>query len=67
MNKYYQILSYKSIRWPLLRIPDPSPWRSVKTLNQLCFWPMGFTVVEKYVDVETALFTGLFKLIIIQE
>jgi len=27
---------------------------------------MGFTVVEKYVDVETALSTGLSKLIIIQ-
>ena len=55
MNKYYQILFYKSIPPPPLQIPDAP---TAKTLNQLCFWPTGFTVVQKYVDVETAKQTG---------
>jgi len=63
MNKYYQILSYKSIPLPPLRIPDAAQPKPLTNYAS----GQGFTVVEKYVDVETALSTGLFESIIIQE
>jgi hypothetical protein len=56
MNKYYQILSYESITPPPLQIPDAP---QLKLLTNYASG-QGFTVVQKYVDVETTLSTGLF-------
>jgi hypothetical protein len=54
MNKYYQVLSYKSILRPPLRIPDAAQLRLLTNYAS----GQGFTVVEKYMDVETAKQTG---------
>jgi len=54
MNKYFQILSYKSIPGPLLRIPDAAHLKLITNYAS----GQRFTVAGKYVDVETAEPTG---------